>query len=77
MWATIPNDGEKRLHAFTEDGREESMVVKICYFNQGSLSVSKVVKAGNRLVFDNASNSVDSTMRGARSWLKDNQEHSF
>ena len=28
--ATIPNEGEKRLTAFTEDGREKGMVVQIC-----------------------------------------------
>ena len=50
--ATIPNEGEKRFTAFTEDGREKGMVVQICDVNQGLMSVSNLDAAGNRVMLD-------------------------
>ena len=49
---SIPNEGEKRFTAVTEEGKEKNMVVQVCDVNQGLLSVSKAVAAGNRVVFD-------------------------
>ena len=38
---TIPNEGEKRFNAYTEEGQEKKMIVQVCDVNQGLLSVSK------------------------------------
>ena len=35
------------------------------------LSVSKVVRAGTRVVFDNENSSVENQKRGARTWFKE------
>ena len=48
----IPNEGEKRFQAVTEEGREKQMTLQVCDVNQGLLSVRKMVDAGNRVVFD-------------------------
>ena len=46
---------------FTEEGRERKTVVQRCDVSQGLLSVSKVVKAGNGSVFNDAWSYIENT----------------
>jgi hypothetical protein len=47
----IPNLGEKKVKAVTDAGVERHMTVQVCDVNKALLSVSRVVQAGNRVVF--------------------------
>ena len=49
---TIPNLGEKKFIAAGEKGELRQMKVQVCDVNKALLSVSRMVKAGNRVVFD-------------------------
>ena len=66
---TIPNEGEKRFNAFTEEGKEKRMVLQVCEVNQGLLSVSKAVAAGNRVAFDSAGSYIESKATGEKTWM--------
>ena len=39
----IPNEGEKKFEAMTEEGTNKMMTMQVCDVTQGLLSVSKVV----------------------------------
>ena len=47
----IPNLGEKQFDAATEDGSIRQITAHVCEVNKPLLSVSKMVAAGNRVVF--------------------------
>ena len=51
----IPNLGEKSSQAHTEDGAVRSITAQVCDVNKALLSVSRMVKAGHRVVFDEES----------------------
>ena len=67
----IPNEGEKRFSAITEEGTEKKMVLQVCDVSQGLLSVAKMMAAGNRVVFDPSGSFVESKTTGDRTWLKE------
>ena len=68
----IPNEGEKKFNAATEEGITKQVTLQVCDVNQGLLSVSKVVKAGNRVVFDDGGNSfIENKKNGEKTWLKE------
>ena len=48
----IPNLGEKSFRAVSEENVERSITAQVCEVNKALLSVQKVMKAGNRIVFD-------------------------
>ena len=48
----IPNLGEKTFLFTTDEGSERKITAQVCEVNKGLLSIRKVVKAGNRVVFD-------------------------
>ena len=48
----IPHLGEKQFNAVTEDGLRRKMSVHVTKLNKALLSVSRIVNAGNRVVFD-------------------------
>ena len=66
----IPNLGEKTFSGVTEEGALRSITAQVCEVNKALLSVSKVVKAGNRVVFDDQSY-IEDKKTGARMWLKE------
>ena len=47
----IPNLGERQFTGITEYGTMKSVVAQVCDVNRGLLSVRKVTRAGNRVVF--------------------------
>ena len=66
----IPNEGEKKLTAVTEEGTSKKMVLQVCDVNQGLLSVSKATAAGNRVIFDDDGSYIENKVSGERTWLK-------
>ena len=48
----IQNAGEKNAKAHMEEGATRKMRAQVCGVNKALLSVSKVVAAGSRVVFD-------------------------
>ena len=67
----IPNEGEKRFTAVTEEGQERKLTLQVCDVNQGLLSVPKMTQAGNRVVFDKEGSYVQNKNSGERTWLSD------
>jgi hypothetical protein len=67
----IPNEGEKRFTAVTEEGQERNLTLQVCDVNQGLLSVAKMAQAGNRVVFDKAGSFVENKLTGERTWLQE------
>ena len=67
----IPNEGEKKFEAITEEGVPKKMCIQIADVNQGLLSVSKATKAGNRVVFDVDGSFIENKSTGSKTWLQE------
>ena len=67
----IANLGEKAFIGVTEDGQEKQMNAQVCDVNKALLSVSKAVKAGNVIVFDEEGSYIENKITGQRTWLTD------
>ena len=65
----IPNLGEKKFDAVTEDGNIRQITAQVCEVNKPLLSVSKMVAAGNRVVFDHDGSYVEDVNSGEVVWL--------
>ena len=48
----IRNEGEKLMMVVTETGEKRQLTMQVCEVNKALLSVSKVCKAGHRVIFD-------------------------
>ena len=66
----IPNLCEKKFNGFTEDGMAREITAQVCEVNKPLLSVSKIVAAGNRVVFDPDGSYIEDTESGEKVWLK-------
>ena len=60
----IPNLGEKEFTGVTDEGESRTVLAQICDVNKCLMSVSKVVKAGNRVVFDPEGSYVEDVQSG-------------
>ena len=69
----IPNLGEKQFRAISEEGAERGIIAQICDVNKGLLSVKKMTKAGNRVVFDEDGSFIEDKQSGERMWMKENE----
>ena len=67
----IPNLGEKRFIAYTEEGSMRSLTAQVCDVNKPLLSVRKVIAGGSRVVFDEEGSYIESKATGERTWLKE------
>ena len=67
----IPNLGEKRFVAYTEEGSVRSITAQVCGVNKPLLSVKKVMSGGSRVVFDEDGSYIESKATGERTWLKE------
>ena len=68
----IPNMGEKTFVGITDDGTNREITAQVCDVNKPLLSVSKMVAAGNRVVFEEDNSYIDTIDTGERVWLKEN-----
>ena len=67
----IPNLGEKRFQAVSQEGVTRNITAQVCDVNKALMSVKKVMKAGNRVVFDEDGTYVEDKITGERIWAKD------
>jgi hypothetical protein len=67
----IPNLGEKNFVAEDEGGTKRRMKVQVCDVNKALLSVSKMVQAGNRVVFSKEESYVEDVVTGERMYMQD------
>ena len=64
-----PNLGERSFRGFAEEGSERAVVAQVVDVSQSLLSVSRCVKAGNRVVFDSDGSYVENKVTGEINWL--------
>ena len=67
----IPNEGEKRLLAVSEENATRDITAQVCNVNKALLSVRRVVAAGNRVVFDAEASYIEDKATGEKMWLKE------
>ena len=67
----IPHLGEKQFSAVTEDGLLRKMSVHVTEVNKALLSVSRIVNAGNRVVFDSDGSYIEHKISGEWTPLED------
>ena len=60
----IPNLGEKAFSAVTDNGLFRNMSAQVADVNKALLSVSRIVKAGNRVVFDSEGSYIEHKTTG-------------
>ena len=65
---TIPNLGEKQFVAESEEGARKKITAHVADVNKGLLSVTKIVAAGDRVVFDGNSY-LEDRATGEKMWL--------
>ena len=68
----IPNLGEKKFVGTSEEGTERNMTAQVCDVNKALLSVKRVVKAGNRVVFDEDGSYIEDKQTGEKMWMEEN-----
>jgi len=68
---TIPNEGEKRFEAMSEEEIKRKITAQVCDVNKALLSVKKVVQAGNRVVFDASGSYIEDLESGEKMWLRE------
>ena len=67
----IPNLGEKRFIAAGDNGELRKMTAQVCDVNKALLSVSKLIKAGNRVVFEEGGGYIEDLVTGSRLYMKE------
>ena len=68
----IPNQGEKVFQGLTDgEGYVRGITAQVCEVNKPLLSVSKLVQAGNTVVFDSEGAYIEDKRSGERIWLKE------
>ena len=65
----IANLGERQFEGVTEDGGVKNITAQVCSVNKALLSVSKAVKAGNRVIFDDEGSYIENKETGEVTWL--------
>ena len=56
----------------SEEGTERNMTAQVCDVNKALLSVKRVVKAGNRVVFDEDGSYIEDKQTGEKMWMEEN-----
>ena len=60
----IPNLREKKFQAVSQDGVTRSITAQVCAVNKALVSVQRVIRAGNRVEFDEE----ETYIRGQGHW---------
>ena len=66
----IPNLGEKKFQAVSQEGVTQSITAQVCAVNRALMSVKKVIRAGNRVVFDEGTY-IEHKVTGRKIWATD------
>ena len=67
----IPNLGEKKFQAVSQEGVTRSITAQVCAVNKALMSVKKVMRAGNRVVFDEDGTYIEDKVTGEKIWATD------
>ena len=68
----IPNMGEKNFIGHTGEGHARNLTAQVCEVNNALLSVSKLVKAGNKVVFgDTDGNYIEDRQTQERMYIEE------
>ena len=67
----IPNLGEKNFLAYGEQGHARTIKAQVCEVNKPLLSVSRMVQAGNSVVFSRSGSYVEDETTGERIPLRE------
>ena len=65
----IPNLGEKKFCGISAEGCRRGLTAQVCDVNKALLSVSRLVKQGHRVVFDDENSYIEDKITGERMWL--------
>ncbi len=65
----IPNLGEKKFCGISAEGCRRGLTAQVCDVNKALLSVSRLVKQGHRVVFDDDNSFIEDKITGERMWL--------
>ena len=68
---SIPNFGEKRFAAWTQEGVNRNIKAQVCSVQQGLLSVKRMVEGGHRVVFDPEGSYIEDVKAYERMSLKE------
>ena len=67
----VANLGEKKFVCYGDEGQERGMTAQVCDVNKALLSVKKMVKAGNRVVFEPNGGYIENVNTGTRIDMND------
>ena len=67
----IPNLGEKKFQAVSQEGVTPSITAQVCAVNKALMSVKKVMRADNRVVFDEEGTYIEDKVTGEKIWATD------
>ena len=67
----IPNLGERKFLAVSEEGVQRGMTAQVAAINKMLMSVSKVARKGNRVVFDSDGSYIEDKASGERTWMRE------
>ena len=67
----IPNLGEKNFTAYGEQGQARAIKAQVCEVNKALLSVSRMVQAGNTVVFSRSGSYVEDEQTNERIPLRE------
>ena len=62
----MPNMGERKVHFKTDTGSESSVVFQVTHARKPLASVSKIVRKGNRVIFDAQGSYIENVSTGKR-----------
>ena len=69
----IPNLGEKTFTVHNEEGQVRNVTAQVCDVNRSLLSVRKVTKAGNRVVFEEGFGYIEDKTTGERMYMEEKE----
>jgi len=67
----IPNEGEKKLLAVSEEFAVRDITAQVCDVNKALLSVRRIAAAGHTVVFDSAGSYIIDKQSGEKMWLRE------
>ena len=67
----IPNLGEQKFMAHTQEGCKKSIRAQVCEVTKALLSVRRLVEAGNRVVFEEGGSYIEDIYRKERMYLQE------
>ena len=70
----IPNLGEKKFQAVSQEGVTRSITAQVCAVHKALMSVKKVMRAGNRVVFDEEGTCIEDKVTGEKIWATDEHQ---